>query len=70
MKLVNIEETFSEMLDACYEYIKIGTLTYAPSAVLKSVDPVAFRLESYNYIDTLLQDGVVVEENGEFYWSE
>lgn len=37
-------ERFDEMLDECYPEIKIGTLIYSPSHVLKSVDPIAYEI--------------------------
>lgn len=38
-------ERFDEMFDECHPEIKFGCLTYQPSDVLKSVDPIAYREE-------------------------
>jgi hypothetical protein len=51
---LEIEEQFDEMLDETNELIKIGTLTYLPSQVLKNVDPIAYRIglsEFEDYLD-------------------
>ena len=37
------EEMYEQMLDDCYEEIKIGSLTFSPSQILKECDPIAYR---------------------------
>ena len=47
------EEMYDEMLDECNDMVRIGTLEYTPSYVLKEVDPIAYRegfLEYVNYL--------------------
>lgn len=44
-------ERFDEMLDECHDLIKIGTLTYLPSQVLKSVDPIAYEICLQEFLD-------------------
>jgi hypothetical protein len=51
-----IEERFDEMLDEVNELIKIGTLTYLPSQVLKNVDPIAYRIGLSEFEDYLEED--------------
>lgn len=54
------EEMFNEMLDGCESEIKVCGLTYLPSDVLKSTDPIAYRCGVNDYIDSLCQDGEVI----------
>ena len=44
------EQEYCDFLDDCCEVVKIGTLRYNPSNVLKSVDEIAFNcgLSEYN----------------------
>lgn len=51
------QEMFNEMLDECYEEIRFGELSYLPSDVLESTDPIAHRVGVNDYIDALCQDG-------------
>jgi len=53
---LELEERFDEMLDESNEIIKIGTLTYLPSQVLKNVDPIAYRIGKYDFADMFLTD--------------
>jgi hypothetical protein len=54
--ILEIEERFDEMLDETNELIKIGTLTYLPSQVLKNVDPIAYRIGLSEFEDYLEED--------------
>ena len=38
------EEKFDEFLDEIYEPFKMGELTFYPSDILKSCDPIAYRV--------------------------
>jgi len=38
------EEQYDELLDETNDVVKIGTLEYSPSQVLKAVDPIAYRV--------------------------
>jgi hypothetical protein len=51
------KDMFNEMLDECYEEIRFGELSYLPSDVLESTDPIAHRCGVNDYIDSLCQDG-------------
>jgi hypothetical protein len=53
---LEIEDQFDEMLDESNELIKIGTLTYLPSQVLKNVDPIAYRIGLSEFEDYLEED--------------
>jgi hypothetical protein len=52
----NAEALFDEMLDECYPAIKIGTLEYSPSHVLKKVDPIAYRIGLSEYEDSCCEE--------------
>jgi hypothetical protein len=51
MTELELEERFDEMLNESNEVIKIGTLEYLPSQVLKAVDPIAYRIGKYDFAD-------------------
>jgi len=48
----NAEKSFRDMLDDCYEPIKICGYEYPPSYALKEIDPIAYRQEFLNYADS------------------
>jgi hypothetical protein len=43
------EHMFDNMLDECNPVVKIGTLEYMPSEVLKQIDPIAYRVGLSDY---------------------
>lgn len=51
------QDMLNEMLDECYDLIRFGELSYLPSDVLESTDPIAHRVSVNDYIDSLCQDG-------------
>ena len=44
-------ESYDNFLDDIYPEIKLGFVSYSPSQVLKSVDPVAYELGFQDYLD-------------------
>lgn len=42
---------YDQMLDETNEQIVIGNLLYAPSDVLKAVDPIAYEQGFFDYLD-------------------
>ena len=52
----HLKEQYDEMLDEVYGEIKIGTLTFSPSRVLRELDPTAYRIGLSEYEDSLLED--------------
>ena len=44
-------ETFSDYLDECHPIVKLGELTFMPSAIMRELDWPAYREEFLNYID-------------------
>lgn len=60
-----LEEQFDAMLDDCYEEVHICGLRYAPSFALQNVDPIAYREEYLNWLDS---EGFT--EIGGFYFED
>ena len=58
-----LEEMYNNMLDECTPTVKIGTLEYMPSEVLKKLDPIAYRCGMNDYESSLRED----YENGYGY---
>jgi hypothetical protein len=56
-----LEEMFDEMLDECYPVVEFGQLSYTPSDVLRSTDPVAYRVGFSDWLDSQLSDGQLFE---------
>lgn len=67
---IDLYERYDEMLDDCYEIIRIGTMEYCPSNVLREVDPIAYRCGFNDWLDSEMRDDYVVEVNGEYYDAE
>lgn len=66
----DLETMFEDMLNECHDNIKIGSLEYLPSLVLKHVDPVAYRCGLADYIDSLLTDEIIFEHADGTYHDE
>jgi hypothetical protein len=47
---------FEESLDECCDMVRIGSLEYLPSQVLRVVDPVAYREEYNNWVNFRMSD--------------
>lgn len=44
-------ERYRDMLDECYEPLRIGELEWLPSVALEQLDPVAFRCGFNDFTD-------------------
>ena len=64
---VDVEELYRDLLDECYPVVKFAELEYSPSQVLESVDPTAFRIGAGEYADGMIEDGLLIELNGNYY---
>lgn len=60
-------EMFEELLDECYEELKVGCCTFSPSQVMKDCDPTAFRIGVSENLDSLAEDAQLYEVNGDYY---
>lgn len=50
------KDAYDNMLDECYEIIRIGSLTYYPSEVLEKTDPIAYRCGLSDWADSEYSD--------------
>ena len=61
-----LEERYDQSLDECLGTIKIGSLEYSPSEVLKSVDFTAYVCGFADWLEAECTDGGLVD-SGEYY---
>lgn len=52
------EDEYDEMLDDCHETYNLGGMTFYPSDILKSCDPIAYRISKSEYESNYDLDGV------------
>ncbi len=64
---VDGEDLFEEILDECYPEVTVGCCTFTPSAVMKDLDPTAFRIGAQENLDSLAEDDQLYECNGDHY---
>lgn len=62
-----LDDMFINFIDDVEDPKKIFDLEYLASDLLKSTDPVAYRCEFRNWIDSLLSDGSLFEISGTYY---
>ena len=53
-------DRYDEMLDED-EWCKVGSMEFAPSRVLRALDPIAYNCGFSDYTDTLYYDKILVE---------
>jgi len=51
------DEKFQEFVNETHETITVMGLDYDPARVLKDVDPIAYRQEFLNWVDSETQEG-------------
>lgn len=54
-------EHYDELLDSCGD-ITIGELTLSASDIVRSCDPVAYRVGVSDYHSELIEEGIILEE--------
>lgn len=57
----DIEAMHDDLLDEIYPPVTVGIYQWAPSRVLKVMDPVAYRISVIEYLDQLVEDGQIKE---------
>ena len=57
-----LEERFDDSLNDNNEWWELGVLKFAPSDILRELDPIAYRTGLSDYHDSLVEDGEIVEE--------
>lgn len=62
--------SYADWLDETLEYVEIGNLTYAPSRVLREVDPTAFRVGVCDHVDMMMSDGLLEDWEEGHRWRE
>jgi hypothetical protein len=63
-----LEDRFEEHMDDAYDRVEIGGLTYYAGAVLRAVDPTAFRTYLADWLSLEVEDGNLFEdEDGDVY---
>ena len=45
-----LNERFDDMLDECYDELRIGELSWAPSVALERLDPIAYRVYRNDFL--------------------
>ncbi len=61
---IDAEEQFENMLDQCYDTVKVGCCEWDAGYVMKELDPVGFRCGVSDY---LADDEQFVEVDSEYY---
>ncbi len=61
---INAEDNFEEMLNECYDTVKVGCCQWEAGYVMKELDPVAFRCGVSDYF---ANDDQFIEVDGEYY---
>lgn len=64
---VDGEDMFEQMLDECYEPVKVGCCEWDAGHVMKELDPTAFRIGVQENLDSLTEDLNLYELNGDHY---
>lgn len=63
---INLEELYRELLDESGA-VEVGGLSFMPSDIIEKLDPVAFRCGVNDYADSLINDTITDEIDGEYY---
>jgi len=56
---------YRELLNELYGPVKVAGLEFEAAEVLEKLDPVAFRQGYLDYLDSLVEDGLITEEEAE-----
>lgn len=57
----DLHARYNDMLDDCYPVVSIAGHDYATSRVLRQVDPIAYRCGFYDWFDSEVQGGNIIE---------
>ena len=64
---VDLEQLYRDMLDECEPEVKVAGLSFCASRIVEELDPVAFRCGVCDYADSLVNDSITEEINGNHY---
>lgn len=56
-----VDGLYAEMLDEVYPVVNVAGMEYSTSAVLRQVDPIAFRYGMLDWLDSNLSGGIWTE---------
>ena len=59
--MAEAEEMYENMIDEISGDVRIGSLTYMASEVLREIDPTAYRCGFNDYLDSLLEDYTITD---------
>lgn len=66
---VDTDEAFESSLEDCYpEETEIGFMRVNTIEAMKDLDPTWWEMAKSEYIDSLIEDGSIVEVGGNYYW--
>jgi len=63
---VNLEQLYRDVLDE-NGTVEVGGLTFMPSDIVEKLDPTAFRCGVNDYADSLINDTITDEIDGQYY---
>lgn len=52
---------YDAFLDECYPVVTLGYSEFYPSDIIKNCDPIAYRVGFADYVDSLAEEGTMVE---------
>lgn len=64
---VDIEQLYRDMLDELHPEVKVAGLSFCASCIVEELDPIAFRCGVNDYADSLVNDTLTEEINGNYY---
>lgn len=67
LSTLELKERFDEFLDEAYGTVEVAGLTYCTSDLLKSADPIAYRVMFNDWLDAEISEGFIKEIEGLYY---
>lgn len=62
-----LDQEFAEQFDEFHDGIQILDMEYSAIEVLRKIDPVAYRQEFLFWLDSEVQEGRIIEKDGEYF---
>ena len=63
---IDLEQLYRDVLDESGA-VEVGGLSFMPSDIVEKLDPVAFRCRVNDYADSLINDTITDEIDGQYY---
>ena len=63
---IDLEQLYRDVLDESGA-VEVGGLSFMPSDIVEKLDPVAFRCGVNDYADSLINDTITDEIDGQYY---